>query len=67
MEIISEWGFVFMIMAVIFGFYMTWGIGANDVANAMGTSVVRVQLRLSRQLLLPQYLNLPVPSLLVVQ
>ena len=39
MEIISEWGFVFITMAVIFGFYMTWGIGANDVANAMGTSV----------------------------
>lgn len=28
-----------MVMAVIFGLYMTWGIGANDVANAMGTSV----------------------------
>ncbi len=39
MEIISEWGTVFLVMAVIFGFYMTWGIGANDVANAMGTSV----------------------------
>ena len=39
MEIISEWGFVFITLAVIFGFYMTWGIGANDVANAMGTSV----------------------------
>ncbi len=26
-------------MAVVFGLYMTWGIGANDVANAMGTSV----------------------------
>ena len=39
MEIISEWGTIFMIMAVVFGFYMTWGIGANDVANAMGTSV----------------------------
>jgi len=39
MEIIAEWGTVFMIMAVVFGFYMTWGIGANDVANAMGTSV----------------------------
>ena len=39
MEIISEWGHVFFIMAIIFGFYMTWGIGANDVANAMGTSV----------------------------
>ncbi|MEW8505755.1 MAG: inorganic phosphate transporter [Candidatus Thiodiazotropha sp.] len=39
MEIISEWGFVFFAMAVVFGLYMTWGIGANDVANAMGTSV----------------------------
>jgi len=39
MEIIQEWGTVFMVMAVVFGFYMTWGIGANDVANAMGTSV----------------------------
>jgi len=26
-------------MAVIFGLFMAWGIGANDVANAMGTSV----------------------------
>ena len=24
---------------IIFGLYMTWGVGANDVANAMGTSV----------------------------
>jgi PiT family inorganic phosphate transporter len=39
MEIISEYGTVLMIMAVVFGLYMTWGIGANDVANAMGTSV----------------------------
>ena len=39
MEIISEWGTVFFVLAIIFGFYMTWGIGANDVANAMGTSV----------------------------
>ncbi len=39
MDIISEWGFVFMAMAIVFGLYMTWGIGANDVANAMGTSV----------------------------
>ncbi len=39
MEIISEYGTIFTIMAVIFGLYMTWGIGANDVANAMGTSV----------------------------
>ena len=39
MEIIAEWGTVFLVMAIVFGFYMTWGIGANDVANAMGTSV----------------------------
>jgi PiT family inorganic phosphate transporter len=39
MDIIAEYGTVFLVMAVIFGFYMTWGIGANDVANAMGTSV----------------------------
>ncbi len=39
MEIIQEWGTVFLILAIVFGFYMTWGIGANDVANAMGTSV----------------------------
>lgn len=39
MEIIAQYGNVFLIMAVIFGVYMAWGIGANDVANAMGTSV----------------------------
>ncbi|QED30394.1 inorganic phosphate transporter [Microvenator marinus] len=26
-------------MAIAFGFYMAWSIGANDAANAMGTSV----------------------------
>lgn len=39
MEIISSYGTIFLILAIVFGLYMTWGIGANDVANAMGTSV----------------------------
>ncbi len=39
MEIIETYGFILMVMAIVFGLYMTWGIGANDVANAMGTSV----------------------------
>ena len=39
MDIITTYGFILMAMAVVFGLYMTWGIGANDVANAMGTSV----------------------------
>ncbi len=34
-----EFGLVFIALAVIFGLFMTWGVGANDVANAMGTSV----------------------------
>jgi inorganic phosphate transporter, PiT family len=39
MEIIAQYGHIFLIMACAFGFFMAWGIGANDVANAMGTSV----------------------------
>lgn len=38
-EIIAQYGSIFLAMAVIFGFFMAWGVGANDVANAMGTSV----------------------------
>jgi PiT family inorganic phosphate transporter len=39
MDIITQYGTVFIVIAVLFGIYMTWGIGANDVANVMGTSV----------------------------
>ena len=39
MDIIQQHGTLFIGLAVIFGLYMTWGIGANDVANVMGTSV----------------------------
>ena len=38
-QIIAESGTWFLILAFAFGMYMTWGIGANDVGNAMGTSV----------------------------
>jgi len=34
-----EYGLIYIIMAIVFGFFMAWGVGANDVANAMGTSV----------------------------
>jgi PiT family inorganic phosphate transporter len=30
---------VYIALAVVFGVFMAWGIGANDVANAMATSV----------------------------
>jgi len=39
MEIIANYGNVLIILAIVFGVFMAWGIGANDVANAMGTSV----------------------------
>jgi PiT family inorganic phosphate transporter len=32
-------GTLYLILAAVFGLFMAWGIGANDVANAMGTSV----------------------------
>jgi PiT family inorganic phosphate transporter len=32
-------GPILIMIAAAFGFLMAWGIGANDVANAMGTSV----------------------------
>lgn len=37
--IIAEYGTWFLILALLFGLYLTWGIGANDVSNAIGTSV----------------------------
>ena len=39
MSVISEYGQLLIILACVFGFLMAWGVGANDVANAMGTSV----------------------------
>jgi len=39
MEVIIQHGDLLLILAVLFGFFMAWGVGANDVANAMGTSV----------------------------
>ncbi len=39
MSLIADYGFVLLVLACTFGFFMAWGVGANDVANAMGTSV----------------------------
>ena len=39
MDILAVHGETLVIFAALVGFLMAWGIGANDVANAMGTSV----------------------------
>ena len=39
MSVLVEYHNILLILACVFGLFMAWGIGANDVANAMGTSV----------------------------
>ncbi len=39
MDIINTYNATLILLAAGFAFFMAWGIGANDVANAMGTSV----------------------------
>ena len=39
MDIISNYSMILLVLVCLFGFFMAWGVGANDVANAMGTSV----------------------------
>ncbi|MDP6727448.1 MAG: anion permease [Gammaproteobacteria bacterium] len=39
MEIIIQNSDLLIMLGIGFGLFMAWGIGANDVANAMGTSV----------------------------
>ncbi|WP_144392018.1 inorganic phosphate transporter [Pleionea sediminis] len=39
MELINNYQVMLLVFAALVGFFMAWGIGANDVANAMGTSV----------------------------
>ena len=39
MTLIAEYGTTLLVLSCLFGLFMAWGVGANDVANAMGTSV----------------------------
>lgn len=39
MDFLSDTTFIYITLAAVFGIFMAWGIGANDVANAMATSV----------------------------
>jgi len=51
MEVIALYGPYLLIAGCIFGFFMAWGIGANDVANAMGPSVGAKALTLAQAIL----------------
>ena len=43
---------ILLVIAVLAGFYMAWNIGANDVANAFGTSVGSGALTIKKAILL---------------
>ena len=51
MDLFINYGPNLLISGCVFGFFMAWGIGANDVANAMGTSVGARALTLSQAIL----------------
>jgi len=52
MDILSNYGMLLIMTAAIVGFFMAWGIGANDVANAMGTSVGSKALTIKQAILI---------------
>lgn len=48
---------VLLVLILIAGFYMAWNIGANDVANAMGTSVGSGALNLKQAVIIAAFLE----------
>lgn len=52
MELLSQYGMYLLAAAALFGFFMAYGVGANDVANAMGTSVGSKALTLKQALII---------------
>ena len=58
MSVIAEHGQILLILACLFGFFMAWGVGANDVANAMGTSVGSKALTIKQAILIAMVFEL---------
>lgn len=52
-----ELALILKILVLVIGFYMSWNIGANDVSNAMGTSVGSGALTLRRAVILAAILE----------
>ncbi len=48
---------ILTLLVLAIGFYMAWNIGANDVSNAMGTSVGSGALTLRRAVILAAILE----------
>ncbi len=50
-------GYIVLIIGYMFGFYMAWNIGANDVANAMASSVGAKAITIRQAIFLAGILN----------
>jgi inorganic phosphate transporter, PiT family len=51
-------GYIVLIIGYMFGFYMAWNIGANDVANAMASSVGAKAITIRQAIFLAGILNI---------
>ena len=56
--------FIILIVGYIFGFYMAWNIGANDVANSMASAVGAKAITIRQAVFIAGILNLVGASLL---
>ena len=59
--------YTILILAAVVGFFMAFGIGANDVANSMGTSVGSKAITIKQAIIIAAILNFLVHFLLVVR
>jgi PiT family inorganic phosphate transporter len=50
--------YVILILGFVFGFYMAWNIGANDVANSMASSVGAKAITIKQAIVIAGVLNL---------
>ena len=50
--------YIILILGYIFGFYMAWNIGANDVANSMASSVGAKAITIRQAIFLAGILNI---------
>src|SRR5690606_28005415 len=63
MSLIADYGLVLLVLACLFGFFMAWGVGDNDVANAMGTSVCSRALTIKQAIIIAMFFKFAGASL----